>query len=630
MGETTKNVKEYSFQAEVQKLLHLLASSLYTHKEVFIRELVSNASDALNKMRFEGLTSKDYEDSELALEIRITADKDNKKLIISDTGIGMTEDELKNNLGTIAKSGSLDFIHKMKGEKKEDLDIIGQFGVGFYSAFMVADTITVETKSFQKGSQAFRWISQGAGTFTIEPCEKKTRGTDVILHLKDSELDYTQNFQIEKVIKKYSSFISYPIFVGETTINTTPALWTKSKNEIKEEEYNEFYKFLTNDFVNPMFHLHLSAEGGVQFKSILFIPEKNMEFLGLSMVEHGLSLYSNKIMIQQECEFLMPKYLRFVRGVVDSEDIPLNVSRETIQDDINIRKIKKVLMGKFFTFLEETAEKEKEKYDKFWVEFGRMIKEGFTQDFEYRERLKELLRFHSSLAKNKEELISLKEYVAAMKEGQSEIYYLSGPSLDAIGKSPHLEIFKKKEIPVLFVTDPLDDLVMSHLMEYNGKKVKTADQANLDLLAGDNDKKEDENKEKSETDKSFMNFLAKVKTVLTGKIQDALESKRLTDSPCILVNPDGSMSSHMQKILKAVNKDYQMSPKILEINKNHALVKNLVEILEAKKNELFVDEAIQLLFDSALMLDGYLDNPADTIQRMNRILETSTRYYVEK
>ena len=335
-------------------------------------------------------------------------------------------------------------------------------------------------------------------------------------------------------------------------------------------------------------------------------------------------------MIQQECEFLMSKYLRFVRGVVDSEDIPLNVSRETIQDDINIRKIKKVLMGKFFTFLEETAEKEKEKYDKFWVEFGRMIKEGFTQDFEYRERLKELLRFHSSLAKNKEELISLKEYVAAMKEGQSEIYYLSGPSLDAIGKSPHLEIFKKKEIPVLFVTDPLDDLVMSHLMEYNGKKVKTADQANLDLLAGDNDKKEDENKEKSETDKSFMNFLAKVKTVLTGKIQDALESKRLTDSPCILVNPDGSMSSHMQKILKAVNKDYQMSPKILEINKNHALVKNLVEILEAKKNELFVDEAIQLLFDSALMLDGYLDNPADTIQRMNRILETSTRYYVEK
>lgn len=625
MPDNATKKHEFEFQAEVQKLLHLLASSLYTHKEIFLRELVSNSSDALNKMRFESLTEKEYENPELNLEIKITADKEKKLLTISDTGIGMNEDELKNNLGTIAKSGSFDFINNLKEQSEDKMDIIGQFGVGFYSAFMVAKKITVETKSYKKGSKAYRWISDGSGKFTIEEISKDTRGTDVILELKDEELEYAENLRLENIIQKYSNFISFPIFVGENTVNSTSALWSKPKSTIKDEEYKDFYKFISNDFNDPFFHLHIEAEGTTQFKAILFVPEKNMEFMGFSLAEHGLSLYTNKVMIQRECKHLMPKYLRFVRGIVDSEDIPLNVSRETIQDDINIRKIKKVLMNKFFSHLEGMADKEKENYDKFYNEFGKLLKEGFTQDFEYRDRIKELLRFNSSLGKTNEDTISLKEYVEKMKSEQKEIYYFSGPTLDAIKQSPHLEAFKAKGIPVLFLTDPLDDLVMSHLIEYDSKKIVPIDQAKIDLL--ENEEKEEKTDE--DYDKKFNDLLAKIKVVLKDKITDAVISKRLTDSPCCLVNPDGSVSSHLQKILKSVNKDYQTTPKILEINKNHELIKNLAEILTSKKEDLYIEQSIQLLFDTALLLEGYLDNPMEAIQRINKIMETSTKYYLK-
>jgi molecular chaperone HtpG len=631
MAEKTQKGEQYQFQAEVQRLLNLLASSLYTHKDVFIRELVSNASDALNKMRFETLTKKEYENKDLPLEIRIKSDKENNVVTISDTGIGMTKDDLINNLGTIAKSGSFDFIEKLKNEKNKDaIDIIGQFGVGFYSAFMVAGKITVETKHFEKGSKGYRWISDGSGSFTIEEIEKEKRGTDVIVNLKEDDKEFTDEFTIKNVIKKYSNFISFPIYVGDEQVNTTEALWRKRKQNIKEEEYNEFYKFIANDFQDPMLHMHITAEGTTQFRALLFIPQKNMEIMGLSVVEHGLSLYSNKVLIQQECKHLMPKYLRFVRGVVDSEDIPLNISRETIQDDINIRKIRKVLMNKFFSRLEELAEKDTDKYKEFWNEFGKMLKEGFTQDFEYKERIKKLLRFKSSIAKKDEDIISLQEYVDNMKDNQTEIYYFSGPSLDDIKNSPHLEIFKKKGIPVLYLTDPLDDLVMSHLTEFDGKPIKPADQANLKLTEEEKSKDKKEGEEPSDYDKKFNNLIVKFKSVLGDRIKDVVESNRLTDSPCILVNPDGSMSSHMQKILKAVNKDYKMAPKILEINKDHGLIKNLAETLDAKKNELYVDQAINLLFDSAVILDGYLENPTETVKRINSVLETSSRYYTEK
>ncbi len=630
MSDKTKNTNEYQFQAEVQKLLTLLASSLYTHKDVFIRELVSNASDALNKMRFETLTKKDYEDKDLQLEIKITPDKDNNILTISDTGIGMSKDDLINNLGTIAKSGTFDFIEKLKSEKNKDtLDIIGQFGVGFYSVFMVADKIVVKSKYFEKGSKAFSWESDGSGTFTVNETDKEKRGTDIIIYLKKEDNEFTEDFNIKSTIKKYSNFISFPIMVGEEKVNTTDALWRKPSQDIKPEEYNEFYKFVANDFQEPMLHVHISAEGTTQFKALLFIPKKNMEFMGFSTVEHGISLYSNKVLIQEESKHLFPKYLRFVRGVVDSEDIPLNISRETIQDDINIRKIKKVMMKKFFSRLEELADKEQDKYKEFWQEFGKMLKEGFTQDFEHKDRIKELLRFNSSLKEKSDEYISLKEYIEKMQENQTEIYYFSGPSLEDIKHSPHLEIFKKKGIPVIYLTDPLDDLVMSHLPEYDGKPIKPADQANLNLTQGEEDKKE-ESKEETDYDKNFKELVAKFKSVLGEKVTDVVESKRLTDSPCILVNPDGSMSSHMQKILKAVNKDYKMAAKILEINKGHAIMKNLTEALINKKNELYIDQAINLLFDSAVILDGYLENPTETVGRINSVLETSSKYYVEK
>jgi molecular chaperone HtpG len=626
MSEKTANVKEFEFQAEVQKLLHLLASSLYTHKEIFIRELVSNASDALNKMRFNLLTSKDVLNAELELDIKIHFDKEKNTLTISDTGIGMNDEELKANLGTIAKSGSLDFITEMKDKAKDPLDIIGQFGVGFYSAFMVADKISVLSKSYKKGSKAYLWESDGSGKYTLGEAEKSTRGTDIIIHLKESEKEYCESFRVESVIKKYSSFVSFPIFVENNQVNTTSALWRRSKSDVKDEEYKEFYKFLTNDFQEPMFHMHFSAEGTAQFKALLFVPQNNMEVMGFSSAEHGLSLYTNNVLIQAECEHLMPKYLRFVRGVVDSEDVPLNVSRESIQDDINIRRIKKVVMNKFLSHLGEMADNDKELYTKFFGEYGRMLKEGVSQDFEYKDKLKELLRFNSSLGKDDNELISLKEYVSKMKEGQKEIYYSSGPSLQSIKQSPHLEIFTKKEIPVLFLTDPLDDLVMSNIMEYEGKSLKPADQANLELF-----KEEDKGEEKKEEgndagDKSFSDLLAKIKVVLKDKVKDAVISKRLTDSPCVLVNPDGSMSSHMQKVLKAVNKDFNITSKILEINKDHELIKNLSEIITSRKDDLYADEIINLLFDSAMLMDGYLDNPMDTVKRINRVMETSSKY----
>lgn len=434
MTEKMKHEEGFEFQAEIKKLLNILSHSLYTHKEVFLRELISNASDALTKIRYYSLTNPDYEGKDLPLEININVDEKSKILTISDTGIGMTKDEIIQNVGTIAKSGSLDFIANLSEQAKKDSNIIGQFGVGFYSVFMVADEVRIRTKSYKKDEPAFEWHSDGTGKYFLNPIEKERRGTDIVVHLKDDEKEYTEKSRIQSIIKKYSNFVSFPIMVCGERANQITAIWKEPKKNITEEQYNEFYKFISNTEDIPLFRLHTSAEAPIQFSSIVYCPSTNYETYGFKKLEHGLQLYSNKILIQSDCKLLLPEYLRFVRGVVDSADIPLNISRETFQDNRIIHKMKSILVKQIITLLQDLAKNEKEKYETFWRQFGRILKEGVHFDFENRDQLSHLLRFNSSTCTDASGLISLKEYIDRMKPEQKEIYYITAVNRETIEK----------------------------------------------------------------------------------------------------------------------------------------------------------------------------------------------------
>lgn len=625
MSEEIKREESFEFQAEIKKLLNILSHSLYTHKEVFLRELISNASDALTKMRFISLTNQEYEGKDLPLEITISTDEKKRTLTISDTGVGMTRDEIIQNIGTIAKSGSLEFIANLSEQAKKDSNIIGQFGVGFYSVFMVADEVRVRTKSCKKNEPAFEWHSDGTGKYFLHSIEKENRGTDIIVHLKEDEKEYTEKSRIESIIKKYSNFVSFPIIVCGEKANQITAIWKEPKKDIKDEQYNEFYKFISNTEETPLFRLHTSAEAPIQFYSILYCPATNYEVYGFKKLEHGVQLYSNKVLIQSDCKMLLPEYLRFVQGVVDSADIPLNISRETFQDNRIIHKIKGILSKQILLLLQDMAKNEKEKYETFWRQFGKILKEGVHLDFDNRDILANLLRFNSSVCTDSNGLISLKEYVDRMKPDQKEIYYITAVNRETIEKSPYLEIFRKKGVEVLYLVDPHDEFLLSGLMEFEKKSIRSVDQADLDLLKDADSKIVDISKEPQNYEETFKHLLKTMRVVLSDKVIDVKESHRLSDSPCCLVNPEGGPSVHVQKLIQMVDNKYKASKKIMEINRKNQMIQNLARMNENPGYQPLVEKIVQQLFENALMQDGVIFDPLSMVPRLNELMEELTK-----
>ena len=609
----TEKEQTFEFQSEVKQLLDILVYSLYKNKEVFLRELVSNAADALNKMQFEILIEPTLPDKDQELKITIAVDKKHSKLVVEDNGIGMSKEELIGNIGTIAHSGTLDYLKKIsEAPAKNQVDLIGKFGVGFYSSFMVAKEIHIVSKSWQKDSQAWLWKSKGESSYTIEETEKETRGTRIELFLKKEEKEFLEAQRLKHIILKHSKFVPFPIYLEGEKIERKEAIWTQPKSKLQEKDYADFYKFFENTQEEPETYLHLSSDAPVQFTALLFVPKTSFELLGLMKTEPGVDLYSKKILIQKGSKDIMPEYLRFVKGVIDSEEIPLNISRETIQNNVRIDKIKKHLLKKLLEHLEGIKSKNRAQYLNIWKNFSKNFKEGAVSDFENREKLSQLLLFSSSKTAA-EQLTDLQEYVKRMPEGQKEIYYLGGTDRGTIEKNPALEIFRKKDFEVLYLLDPLDEFVLDHLREYDKKVFKMAESADIPL------------EEKGETgDAAYLkdagNLVLYLKTVYGEQVQEVKISRRLTDSPCLLLNPADGPSVQMEKIMKMVNKDYQLGKRVLEINPGHALIKKMVALHKQDPAlPLLKTLALQLL-DNMKLREGILSDTEASIARIQQIM----------
>ena len=607
-------VETKEFQTEIRQLLDIVIHSLYTEREIFLRELISNSADAMEKLRYMQLTGPEVKDKDLELEIHIDMDNEAHTLTITDTGIGMTRQELIENLGTIAHSGSKEFIKHLsaKGDQK-DLNLIGQFGVGFYSAFMVADKVTLYTHSYQMDGESLIWESDGVGSYTITEGEDLNRGTKMVLHLKEDAYDFAKEETIQRVIKQYSSFVPYPIMVNGQKVNTVDALWTKNKNEIKDDEYNEFYKFIANAYDEPLFRLHFSSDAPLNINTLLFVPKENFEQFGFGRIDPGVSLYCKKVLIQEKSQAVLPEWLRFLRGVIDSEELPLNISRETMQDSALVGKLNKVVTSRFLKFLENQATSEPEKYKEFWEKFNFFIKEGAANDFTHRNELVKLLKFESSNAQAGE-LVSLADYVGRMKEDQTAIYYVNGPSREVIESGPYLEIFRDKGLEVIYTYAAIDDYIFGSVGEYEGKKLISADQADLDL-SGSEQKDRSEQALPEEAVQALTSWL---KEVLGSKVTEVRESKRLVDSPAVVLSPYGTNS--MQRMMQLVNKDLNnVGPSVLEINAAHQMIKRLNSA--RKTGDAFAKVAAEQIFENAQIAAGLIVDPRGMVNRLNEILE---------
>jgi len=605
-------VQTKEFQTEVKQLLDIVIHSLYTEKEIFIRELISNASDALEKYRYHSMSGDEVLKDDKPLQVTISCNLKENTFTISDNGIGMTKEEIVENLGTIAHSGSKAFLSKLKKENKET-ELIGQFGVGFYSAFMVAENVTVLTKSAYKGKPGVKWFSDGSETYEITSQNDLPRGTKIIVKLRDDMKEYAEVERVKALIKQHSNFISFPIMLNGDRINTIEALWTKGKNEVTDDEYNEFYKFIGNAFDEPLLRLHFNADAPIDIKTILFVPKHNVEKMGFNRQESGISLYCKKILIEKHSKLIVPEWLRFLKGVVDSEDLPLNISREAWQDKSLIKKISKVVTKRFIKFLSETAKSDNEKYNEFFNEFGVYIKEGVTSDFEYKNELSELLRFESSKTEPGK-TISLNEYVERMGDGQEKIYFINGANREAIESGPYLDIFKKKDIEVIYTFEVIDDYVLVNLGEYKGKKLVSSDSANLDIEM-------DENSENALSGTKLDEFCNWFKEETKNDVADVKPSKRLVDNPAIIVTPENGMSSSMQRVFMAMNRDMPSLPsdKILEINPAHDLMIKLSE-LKKRDSDLAKEMAHQIV-DNAKLTAGLMVNTRDMVDRVYKIMQ---------
>jgi molecular chaperone HtpG len=615
------------FRAEVQQLLHILAHSLYTNREIFLRELISNASDALNRLQFEMLTNPDVLDPEAELATRIEVDEEAKTIRITDTGIGMTRDELIEGLGTIAHSGALAFLQGVQDEKFAVDEIIGHFGVGFYSVFMVADQVTVTSRSYRPDAEAWSWTSSGGNTFALAPADKPTRGTLIEVKLKDETTEFAQAWRLEQIVKKYSDYVSFPIYVGDKVANRQTALWRQSPQDVGDEQYVEFYKQLTLDFEEPLLHIHLVADAPVHMRSILYVPARGERGILQLRTEHGLKLYSRKVLIQEYNKDLLPKYFRFLDGVVDSEDLPLNISRETIQSNPMVRQIRRALTNRVAKELSSLAEERADDYTTFWREFGPFIEEGVATDPASHELLRGLLRFHSSKAAGEDELVSLSEYASRMKEDQKAIYYLLGDDLKSVVHSPHLDYFRANDIEVLYLVGPLDSFTVLALKEYDGKPLQNVDDAGLDLPEVSPAADEEAGQALPQSD--FDHLVERFKAELGDRVVDVRESKRLTDSPCRLVSPEGSPDRDLQRVRRLVEQEYEVPKKILELNRRHALVQKLGRLLAAHPDDGLIETVVQQLFENALLVDGLHPNPSDMAPRIHALMEAAVASHAE-
>jgi molecular chaperone HtpG len=610
----TATPQSFEFQAEIKQLLDIVIHSLYTEKEIFVRELVSNASDALEKQRHLSLTEKAIFDDKLELEINITTDDKAKTFTIQDFGIGMTQAELIENLGTIAHSGSKAFVKALGEGDQKAAGLIGQFGVGFYSAFMVAKSVKVYTHSWRESEPGLLWSSDGAGSFEIEESPGERRGTKVVIELKEECDEFSQDWRVREIIEKYSAFVSFPINLNGKRINTVQALWLRSKNEIKDEEYDEFYKFQAHDSEKPRLRLHFSADAPLSINALLFVPKDNTEKMGLARLEPAVALYCRKVLIDARPKDLLPEWLRFLKGVVDSEDLPLNISRETMQDRALVEKLNRVITKRFIKFLDEESRDRPESYAGFYKEFGVFLKEGAALDFANKDAITKLLRFESSLTE-KGKTTSLADYVSRMGPDQKDIYYLVGPSRDSIEAGPYLEGFRARNIEVLFCYETVDEYVMNNVREFDGKKLTAADHADVKLS-------EQPKAEGSLPEDEVKALVGWLKESLGDRVSEVRASDRLVDSPALALNADKFSSPHMRRIMKAMNKDGEQSPLRvnLEINPHNAVIKRLAGLrVEAPEKAKLVAEQI---LDNALISAGLLEDASGMVKRLYKILES--------
>lgn len=628
---TNATKETLGFQTEAKQLLHLMIHSLYSNKEIFLRELISNASDACEKLRFEAIANAELYEGDSELAIRVELDKDANTITVSDNGIGMSRDEVIQNLGTIAKSGTAQFLQGLSGDAKKDSQLIGQFGVGFYSAFIVAKEVEVITRrAGLPADQAVHWTSQGEADFTIESAEKASRGTTIILHLREDQKEFAESFRVKSVIKKYSDHIAIPVIMksepfpaaeGEEqeeakdeTVNTATALWTRSKSDVTDEEYKEFYHHVSHDFSEPLAWSHNKVEGKLEYTSLLYLPAKAPFDMWNRDMTRGLKLYVQRTFIMDEAEQFLPMYLRFVKGVVDSNDLSLNVSREILQQDPAVDSMKSALTKRVLDMLEKMAKKEPEKYQAFWDEFGQVLKEGPAEDFANKEKIASLLRFATSTSGSETQNQSLGQYVERMQEGQDKIYYIAAENYQTAKNSPHLEVFNKKGIEVLLLTDRVDDWLMSHLQEFDGKQLQDIGRGQLDL--GELDSEEDK-KAQEELAKTHEDLTKRVAEVLGEQVQQVRVTARLTDSPACLVVGDFDMGAQMRRILEQAGQAVPESKPIFELNPEHPLV----EKLDKEADEDRFKDLAEILFNQAKLAEGgHLDDPANYVQKLNKLL----------
>ncbi len=631
MSETASTRETLGFQAEVKQLLKLMIHSLYSNKEIFLRELISNASDASDKLRFEALTDKALYEDDPDLRIRVAFDVKARTVTITDNGIGMSRQEVIDNLGTIARSGTREFFDKLTGDEAKDASLIGQFGVGFYSTFIVADKVTVKTRrAGLTAEHGVHWESDGSGEYTIEMIDRAARGTEVTLHLREGEDELLNSYRLRGIVRKYSDHIALPIVMQkeewdkdknenvvteeDETVNQAGALWARSKSDITEEQYHEFYKHVAHDFEAPLAYTHNKVEGTKEYTQLLYIPSRAPFDLYDREHRRGIKLYVRRIFIMDDAEHLMPVYLRFVRGVIDSSDLPLNVSREILQESRDVEMIRAGSVKRVLSMLDDLAENNQEKYATFWKEFGRVMKEGLGEDHGNRDRIAKLVRFASTLKDTEEQDVSLADYIGRMKEGQDKIYYVAAETFAAAKNSPHLEIFRKKGIEVLLLTDRVDEWAMSFLTEFEGKPLQNVAKGGLDLgKLADEEEKQEQEKEAGES----KDLIERLKKALGDKVKDVRVTLRLTESPVCLVADENDMSMHLERLLKSAGQQAPTTKPILEVNPHHPLV----ERLKAETDEARFSDWSLVLFDQALLAEGgQLEDPAGFVKRLNQLV----------
>ncbi|MBL7035825.1 MAG: molecular chaperone HtpG [SAR324 cluster bacterium] len=619
------NPEVHEYQAEMQKLLEILVHSLYTEREIFLRELVSNASDALSKVQLTTLTEENVLSKDAELEIKISFDEEKRSIVIEDSGCGMTKEELIDNLGTIANSGTLKFLQQAQAENKSAENLIGQFGVGFYSVFMVAERVELTTRSWQVDCQAWQWSSEGTGQYEVIPVDYKQRGTRVTVFLKEDAKEFCSEWKLESIIKKYSNYLPFPVKVKDKTINQVKAIWTKAKADVEADEYTEFYKQISHAPQEPLHHLHFNIDAPIQYYALLYIPESVGNEVLYARESKDIALYAQKILIQSGNTHLLPSYLRFVQGVVDSEDLPLNVSRENVQKNALIEKIKNSLTLRMLKELQFLADQNVEKYGKFWQQYGILLKEGISSDFKNKNRLMDLLRFNSTVSEDNSQEVSLKEYVGRMREDQKDIFYVTGGSREGILHNPNLEYFRKQGLEVLFLTDQIDDFMVNDLREYDGKPLKNISQGDIEGLNDDVASTESSLSKEEKSD-----VVAFFKKQLKDRVNDVSASKRLVDSPCSLVTPKDGMTAQMEKMMKMMDQKFQGEKRNMEINMSHPIIQNLSEILQKDKNHQFLVDSVEQLYENSLLVEGLLENPVQILSRFQKFMESASSYELEK